>query len=47
MLYDSGHWFVPTVEYKVFVGGQQPNQHTSAPSNVLDGSFVVQGWLKL
>ena len=41
MLYDT-KWFIPTTEYKVFVGGQQPNQQTSAPSNVLDGSFTVQ-----
>ena len=41
MLYDT-KWYVPTTEYKVFVGGQQPGQQTSAPSNVLDGSFTVQ-----
>ena len=44
MLYDTKDtkWYVPTTEYKVFVGGQQPNQQTSAPSNILDGSFTVQ-----
>jgi hypothetical protein len=41
MLYDT-KWYIPTTEYKVFVGGQQPNQQTNAPSNVLDGSFNVQ-----
>ena len=41
MLYDT-KWYVPTTEYKVYVGGQQPNQEISAPSNVLDGSFTVQ-----
>ena len=41
MLYDT-KYYVPTTEYKVFVGGQQPNQETSAPSNVIDGSFTVQ-----
>ena len=41
MLYDT-KWYVPTTEYKVCVGGQQPNQQTSAPSNVLEGSFTVQ-----
>ena len=43
MLYDT-KWYVPTTEYMVFVGGQQPDQQTSAPSNVLDGSFTVQAW---
>ncbi len=42
MLFDT-KWYIPTSEYKVFVGGQQPNQKTAAPSNVLDGSFTVQG----
>ena len=41
MVYDT-KWYVPTTEYKVYVGGQQPNQQTTAPSNVLDGSFTVQ-----
>ena len=41
MLYDT-KWYVPTTEYKVFVGGQQPDQQTCAPSNVLDGSFTIQ-----
>ena len=41
MLYDT-KWYIPTTEYKVYVGGQQPNQQTTAPSNVLDGSFTVQ-----
>ena len=40
MLYDT-KWYIPTTEYKVYVGGQQPNQKTVAPSNVLDGSFIV------
>ena len=41
MLYDT-KWYIPTTEYKVYVGGQQPNQQTTAPSNVLEGSFTVQ-----
>ena len=41
MLYDT-KWYIPTTEYKVYVGGQQPNQQTTAPSNILDGSFTVQ-----
>ena len=40
MLYDT-KWYIPTTEYKVFVGGQQPNQKVTAPSNVLEGSFIV------
>ena len=40
MVYDI-KWYIPTTEYKVYVGGQQPDQKTSVPSNVLDGSFVV------
>ena len=42
MLYGT-KWYIPTIEYKVYVGGQQPNQKTVAPSNVLEGSFMVQG----
>jgi hypothetical protein len=41
MVYDT-KWYVPASEYKVFAGGQQPNQKTSAPSNVVEGSFTVQ-----
>ena len=41
MLFDT-KWYIPTTEYQVFVGGQQPNQKTAAPSNVLNGSFMVQ-----
>ena len=41
MLYDK-KWYILTTEYKVYVGGQQPNQETAAPSNVLDGSFTIQ-----
>ena len=41
MLYDT-KWYIPTTDYKIFVGGQQPNQKTSAPSNVLEGYFTVQ-----
>jgi hypothetical protein len=40
MLFDT-KWYVPTTEYEVFAGGQQPNQMISAPSNVLEGSFTV------
>jgi hypothetical protein len=40
MLYDT-QWYVPISEYKVFAGGQQPNQKTSAPSNVIESSFRV------
>jgi len=29
-------------DYTVYAGGQQPNQATSAPSNVLMGTFNVQ-----
>ena len=43
MLYDS-KWYIPITDYKVFVGGQQPNQKTIAPSNVLEGYFTVQDW---
>ena len=42
MLFDT-KWYIPTTEYQVFVGGQQPNQKTAAPSNILNGSFTVQG----
>ena len=41
MLYDT-KWYIPTTEYKVYVGGQKSNQKIAAPSNVLDGSFSVQ-----
>lgn len=41
MLYDDNGWIVPSGEYNVSVGGQQPNQKTSVPSNVLVGSFTV------
>ena len=34
MLYDT-KWYIPTTEYKIYVGGQQPNQKIAAPSNVL------------
>ena len=42
MLFDT-KWYIPTTKYQVFVGGQQPNQKIAAPSNVLNGSFMVQG----
>ena len=40
MLYDKD-WYIPTTEYKVYVGGQQPDQQLKVPSNVLSGSFTV------
>ena len=40
MLYDT-NWYIPETEYKVFVGGQQPDQEISVPSNVLSGYFMV------
>ena len=43
MLYDKD-WYIPTTEYKVYVGGQQPDQQLKVPSNVLSGSFAVHPW---
>ena len=40
MLYDQ-NWYIPLTQYKVFVGGQQPDQDISVSSNVLRGSFTV------
>ena len=40
MLYDQ-NWYTPLTEYKVFVGGQQPDQKTSVSSNVLRSSFTL------
>ena len=42
MLYDT-KWYIPLTQYKVFVGGQQPDQAVSVPSNMLRGYFTVQG----
>lgn len=39
-LYDS-KWFIPSGKMLVYVGGQQPNQAVTIPSNVLQGSFTV------
>lgn len=39
-LYDT-KWFTPTGQMMVFVGGQQPNQTTKVPSNVLQSSFTI------
>ncbi len=41
MLYDT-EWYIPLTQYKVFIGGQQPDQVVSVPSNVLRGYFTVQ-----
>ena len=35
-------WVIPPGEMKVTVGGQQPDQKTKAPSNILEGSFTIK-----
>ena len=35
-------WVIPSGEMKVSVGGQQPNQKTRVPSNILEGNFSIK-----
>ena len=39
--YKPATWVIMPGQYNVFVGGQQPNQETSAPSNVLHTTFTI------
>ena len=41
--YKPATWVIMPGKYNVFVSGQQPNQHTSAPSNVLQTTFTITG----
>ena len=41
--YSPATWVIMPGQYNVFVGGQQPNQETSAPSNVLHTTFSIDG----
>ena len=34
-------WVIPIGRYIVYVGGQQPDQITSVPSNIMSGTFDV------
>jgi beta-glucosidase len=41
---EGGEWVLEPGEFKVWVGGQQPDLKVSAqPANVLTGQFIVQG----
>jgi beta-glucosidase len=40
---ESGKWVLEPGEFKVWVGGQQPNQKISSqPENIVEGQFTVQ-----
>jgi beta-glucosidase len=40
---ENGTWVLEPGEFKVWVGGQQPNQQISPPAaNILEGQFMVQ-----
>ena len=40
---NDGHWVLEPGEFKVWVGGQQPNLQIEAqPDNMLVGKFTVQ-----
>jgi beta-glucosidase len=39
---DSGEWILEPGDFKVWVGGQQPNLAGAQPANVLEGKFTVQ-----
>lgn len=40
---ENGNWKLEPGEFKVWVGGQQPNQGVSpSPANVMEGQFIVQ-----
>ena len=40
---ENGKWVLEPGEFKVWVGGQQPNQRTGPqPVNVMEGQFTVQ-----
>jgi len=41
--YKPATWVIMPGAYNVFVGGQQPHQLTSAPSNVLQTTFTITG----
>ena len=41
--YKPATWVIMPGKYNVLVGGQQPNQETSAPSNVLQTMFTITG----
>ncbi|KAK7088568.1 uncharacterized protein [Littorina saxatilis] len=41
-LWMDNKWTIPAGDMGLYVGGQQPNQTTKAPSNVLSGVFHVQ-----
>lgn len=41
--YKPATWVIMPGKYNVFVGGQQPSQDTSAPSNVLQTVFTITG----
>ena len=34
-------WVIPEGVYDVYVGGQQPNQTTTVPSNILNGYYTI------
>ncbi|KAE8624175.1 hypothetical protein XENTR_v10005854 [Xenopus tropicalis] len=36
-------WMLEPMVFQLYVGGQQPFQDTQAPSNILQGSFIVVG----
>lgn len=40
MVWDT-QWETVYGQYEVYVGGQQPMQSTTVPSNILTGSFTV------
>ena len=41
--YKPATWVIMPGKYNVFVGGQQPDQGTSAPSNILQTMFTITG----
>ncbi|XP_065919367.1 uncharacterized protein [Dysidea avara] len=41
--FNPATWVIMPGQYNVFVGGQQPNQEISAPSNVLHTTFTIRG----
>ena len=38
---DDNQWAIPSGTYAISVGGQQPDQTVTVPSNVLKGSFSL------
>lgn len=37
----TSKWIIPLGKIIVYVGGQQPGQHDTVPSNILEGNFVI------